>query len=73
MAGLGQFINGDIGKGIGFLVTEFALGIASGIAFGAKKAGLGFGAVAASIIPGVWSIVDAVKNAKSESVQIVNK
>lgn len=73
MSGLGQFINGDVGKGFGFLVAGVASCVAmvAGMMKGSK--GLYLGGVLATLGTDIWSIVDAVKNAKSETVQIVNK
>ncbi len=50
LPGLGQIINGQVGKGLGFMAGTIALGAL-------------FGPTAALAI-GVVSIVDAVKNAK---------
>lgn len=73
MSGLGQFINGDIGKGFAFLAGGLATGVAAaaGVLKGSK--GLYLGGLLSALGLGIWSIVDAVKNAKSETVQIVPK
>ena len=73
MSGLGQFINGDVGKGFGFLVAGAAAYAAmfAGMKKGSK--GLYLGGLLASSGIGIGSVIDAVKNAKSETVQIVNK
>ena len=67
--GLGQFINADGAKGLAFLSSSI---IASVVAVWG-----GMRAKAGSYIAGlglcIWSIVDAVKNAKSETIQIVPK
>lgn len=70
--GLGQAINGQWGKGIGYFLGTGALGLVTNFAalkgklVGALVAGLG------ALGLGIASIVDAVKNAKSE-VMIVDK
>lgn len=73
MSGLGQFINGDVGKGFGFLVAGAAsyAAMIAGMMKGSK--GLYLGGALATLGINIGSIVDAVKNAKSETVQIVNK
>lgn len=79
--GLGQAINGQWGKGIGFLLGTGALyvaGVLSGaIGASSDKAAKGLGAMVALLLGSaglaVTSIVDAVKNAKSEVKQIVPK
>ena len=79
--GVGQAINGEWGKGIGFFLGGIGLPLLVGIAGGftsvagggAKKslAGLYIAGLAANLGLRIWSIVDAVKNAKSEVTQIV--
>ena len=73
LTGLGQFINGDVDKGFGFLIAGLVSTVVSfaGRVKGSK--GLYWGGVLASLGIGIGSVVDAVKNAKSETVQIVNK
>lgn len=73
MTGLGQFINGDVGKGFAFLAGLIATGAAAvaGMMKGSK--GLYLGGLLSGLGVGIWSIVDAVKNAKSETVQIIPK
>ena len=79
--GLGQAINGQWGKGIGFFLGYGALytaGVLSGaIGASSDKAAKGIGAMLAlctgALALGIGSIVDAVKNAKSEVKQIVPK
>ena len=56
MPGLGQAVNGQWGKGLGFF---FGTGLAGAAAMLAGPVGL-----AAYAGVGIWSIVDAVKNAK---------
>lgn len=75
MSGLGQFINGEVGKGFGFLVAGLATNVATalGVMKGSKGKGLFLGGALATLGINIWSIVDAVKNTKSETVQIVNK
>ncbi len=73
MSGLGQFINGDIWKGVGFFsVSTLAF---AGRRYAQKKncfpALVASGILAAATK--VISIVDAVKHAKSEAVEIVPK
>ena len=73
LSGLGQFINGDVGKGFAFLGASIATGVAAGLSF-AKGSKAGYlGSLIAGLGVEIWTIVDAVKNAKSESVQIVQK
>ena len=81
--GLGQAVNGQWGKGAGFLVASIFLPMiptlmAGGVAmlrgkklgtFSASVAGIGM--LASLVVPRVWSIVDAVKNASTESSQII--
>lgn len=79
--GLGQAINGQWGKGIGFFLgygALYAAGMMSGvIGMGSNKPTKGIGAMLAlctgALGLGIGSIVDAVKNAKSEVKQIVPK
>lgn len=73
MSGLGQFINGDVGKGFWFLVAGLATYVATALGVMKGSKGLYWGGVLASLGIGIGSVVDAVKNAKSETVQIVNK
>lgn len=65
ITGLGQFINGDVGKGFAFLVA----GIVSGFVL-TKNMTLGY---VASLAVRILSIVDAVKNAKTKVVETVPK
>ena len=73
MGGLGQFINGDVGKGFAFLLGGIATTAAGilGVMKGSK--GLYWGGLLSGLAVGIGSIVDAVKSAKSETVQIVQK
>ena len=73
MTGLGQFINGEVGKGFGFLVAGIATYVATTLGAMKGSKGLYLGGALATLGTVIWSIVDAVKNAKSETVQIVNK
>ena len=70
--GLGQAINGQWGKGIGFLLGTGALYL--GAAFAGMKGKIGLALAASLSVLGleVTSIVDAVKNAKSE-VSVIEK
>lgn len=85
--GLGQAINGQWGKGIGFFVganfIPMLLGGVAGLFSLAKaktpkqgQAGI-IGALIAFYVTAlggrIWSAVDAAKNAKTETVQIVPK
>ena len=65
ITGLGQVINGDWGKAAGFFFGEMAVGYAAKAVAG--KAGMWI----ASVGIGIWSIVDAVKSAKSTVTEIV--
>ena len=71
-SGLGQAINGQWGKAIGFFLGGCTLGIISGFTMlrsPAVSLASGIGAFGL----GIWSIVDAVRNAKSETTQIISK
>ena len=70
VTGLGQAINGSWGKAAGFFFSSILLALISAFTVGRNKliaAISGTGAIGISI----WSIIDAVKNAKSETVQII--
>ena len=80
LPGLGQAINGQWGKAAGFFGGYLFSGILTSISlskmtFNHSKSGAltaligGLGAIGTCI----WSIVDAVKNAKSETTQIIPK
>lgn len=73
ISGLGQFINGDVGKGFAFLGGGIASYVLANAAIMRGKLGLAAVAGIAALGTGIASIVDAVKSAKSETVQIVNK
>lgn len=73
LPGLGQFINGDIGKGIAFLGATFATSIGSFFALTKGAVKSGYALALASIPIAIWSIVDAVKNAKSTAITIEQK
>lgn len=73
VSGLGQAINGDWGKAAGFFFGEIACKLLVGISAsmgkkGAVGAGLG---ILGALGLDVWSIVDAVKSAKNEEIQII--
>ena len=73
VSGLGQAINGDWGKAAGFFFGNIACSLLAGISasMGNKGAvGTGLGIVGALGL-NVWSIVDAVKSAKTEEIQII--
>lgn len=69
--GLGQAINGDWNKAALFFFANIAAIVASGIAITNRKAKIGLAAGLIELSIKVASTVDAVKNAKSTSVQIV--
>ena len=71
--GLGQFINGDVGKGLAFLGGGITSYVLANVAMMRGKLGLASVAGIAALGTGIASIVDAVKSAKSETIQIVNK
>ena len=71
--GLGQFINGDVGKGLAFLGGSIASYVLANAAMMRGKLVLASVAGIAALGTGIASIVDAVKSAKSETIQIVNK
>ena len=72
LPGLGQAINGDWGKGVGFFLGTGVLGFLSKLAAASGKIGLGLAGGLATLGLGIVSIVDAVKSAKS-TVQVVDK
>ena len=71
-SGLGQAINGQWGKGIGYFFGGATLGAVTRLAMQRGKRGLGIATAVAALGVGIASIVDAVKNAKSK-VQVVDK
>ncbi len=83
ICGLGQAVNGEWGKAAGFFVAGNFLpsviaAVAGGIVGlkGGKIGSLGgpmamLGILASFAVPRVWSIVDAVKNASTETSQII--
>ena len=83
VCGLGQAINGEWGKAAGFFVAgnfipPVIAAVAGGIVGlkGGKIGSLGgpmamLGLLASIVVPRVWSIVDAVKNASTETTQII--
>lgn len=71
-SGLGQAINGQWGKAAGFFFGSLGLGAISGVSMRTNPtlsiiSGLG------TLGIGIWSIVDAVRNAKTETTQIIPK
>ena len=72
LPGLGQAINGDWGKGVGFFLGTGVLGFLSKLASASGRIGLGIAGGLATLGLGIVSIVDAVKSAKS-TVQVVDK
>ncbi len=66
ITGLGQAINGQWGKAAGFFFGTMAAGAVAGKLLGKLGAGL------VGIAGCAWSIVDAVKNAKSTSTKIIS-
>lgn len=79
VCGLGQAVNGEWGKAAGFFIAgnfipPVIAAVAGGIVGlkGGKIGSLGgpmamFGILASFAVPRVWSIVDAVKNANTET------
>lgn len=63
ITGLGQIINGEVGKGFAMLGTAFGLGLLGNLGGKKSTAIRGLSYIAAFGV-GVYSIVDAVKNAK---------
>ncbi len=70
--GLGQAINGQWGKAFGFFLGTAALGVGAQVAMLKSKIGMAAAAGLGCLGLGIATIVDAVKNAKSE-VQVVDK
>ena len=70
VCGLGQGINGQWGKGLGFFFGSIAAATASLLIGGMKPLGMGLAYLTSGAI-GIWSIVDAVKNASTETTQII--
>lgn len=83
VCGLGQAVNGEWGKAAGFFIAgnfipPVIAAVAGGIVGlkGGKIGSLGgpmamLGILASFAVPRVWSIVDAVKNANTETSQII--
>lgn len=69
--GLGQAINGQWVKAAGFFFGTY--GAYASMIMGAKKPFLAIPGLLAGIGLDIWSIVNAVKNAKSEETQIIPK
>ncbi len=68
--GLGQAVNGQWGKGAGFFfgnIAASALGLVLG---GVKPKGVALSTLFGGAVS-IWSIVDAVKNASTETTQII--
>lgn len=72
LPGLGQAINGQWGKGLGFFAGNIALQTMAVLPMIRGKMPSPIAGIAALGL-GIWSIVDAVKNAKNEVKQIVPK
>ena len=70
LAGLGQAINGEWGKAAGFFVGSLGLGALAGYATIKKPVATIFAGLGALGLR-IWSIVDAVKNAKTETTHVV--
>ena len=73
LPGLGQAINGQWGKGFAFFGGSIAINIAQILLAAKGKTGAALTCVAGNIGARIWSVVDAVKNAKSEIKQVVPK
>ena len=71
--GLGQAINGQWGKGFAFLAGAVLPQIIGGVAGISGKAGTAILGGLVSVGVGIWSIVDAVKGAKSTETVIMPK
>ena len=70
VCGLGQAINGEWGKAAGFFFGTIAASALGFILGGGKAKGLALSYLMGGAV-GIWSIVDAVKNASSEISQII--
>ena len=70
VAGLGQCINGQLGKAAGFFFGTIAASVLGFVLGGDKAKGLALSYIMAGAV-GIWSIVDAVKNASTETTQII--
>ena len=71
-SGLGQAVNGQWGKAAGFFFGSLGLGALAGFTYFRKPA-LGVVSGLGALGLGIWSIVDAVRNAKTETTQIIPK
>lgn len=71
-SGLGQAINGQWGKAAGFFFGSCALGVVS-VASMLRSPALSITSAIGAFGLGIWSIVDAVRNAKTETTQIIPK
>ena len=65
ISGLGQAINGDWGKAAGFFFGTIIAGKLGKVVAGEPGKMVGAAAV------GIWSVIDAVKSAKSTTTQVV--
>lgn len=72
LPGLGQAINGQWGKGLGFFASNIAIRAMAILPMMRGKMPSPIAGIATFGL-GIWSIVDAVKNAKDEVKQIVPK
>ena len=71
--GLGQFINGNITNGLAFLGTFIAANAGILIGHNKKSNAIAVGSFLGGLAVTLASAIDAVRNAKSEEVQIVKK
>ena len=71
--GLGQFINGDVAKGLAFLGTYIAANAGILIGHNKKSNAIAVGSFIGGLATTFASAIDAVRNAKSEATQIVKK
>lgn len=70
LPGVGQFINGEVGKGFGFIGASLVGAIP--LIFSYKK-GAYIASGLISLATRIFGVVDAVKNAKTEVVEFVPK
>lgn len=70
LPGFGQFINGEVGKGVGFLGAVITCSMP--IMFSYKK-GVFITSGLLSLATRIFSVIDAVKNAKSEAIEFIPK
>ena len=69
VTGLGQGINGQWGKAAGFFFGAIAASALGFVLGGGKAKGIGLSYLMGGAV-GIWSIVDAVKNAGTETNKI---